>query len=121
MHHNVPTRSGQDPALRIEVWNDLVSARDLVLSLTVCGLCSVGALVLATLTSGHLLFWGLGGCVLGFALSCVLVTPKREVSIVEADGVEPDAGTTEIDADSAQDGSADVEPAGSAPAEEGTR
>ena len=121
MHHNVPTRSGQDPAPHIEVWNDLVSARDLVLSLTVCGLCSVGALVLATLTSGHLLFWGLGGCVLGFALSCVLVTPKREVSIVEADGVEPDAGTTEIDADSAQDGSADVEPVGSAQDEEETR
>lgn len=83
MHHNTPTRSEQDPAPHIEVWNDLVSARDLVLSLTVCGLCSVGALVLATLTGGDLLFWGLGGCVLGFVLSCLLVRPKREVSIVE--------------------------------------
>lgn len=117
MHHNVPTRSGQDPAPHIEVWNDLVSARDLVLSLTVCGLCSVGALVLATLTSGHLLFWGLGGCVLGFALSCVLVTPKREVSIVETDGVEAGA----VGSGTYQDGSADVDPVGSAQAEEGTR
>lgn len=83
MHLNASTRTGAPREPHIEVWNDLVSARDLVLSLAVCGICATSALVIATLTGGQLLFWGLGGSVLGFAVSSLLVRPKRDVSIVE--------------------------------------
>ena len=82
MHHNVPTRSGQDPAPHIEVWNDLVSARDLVLSLALCSACACGALAVAIVTGGQLLFWGLGGCVLGFTLSCLMVRLRDRKSVV---------------------------------------
>ncbi|QPL06563.1 hypothetical protein ID810_04820 [Actinomyces respiraculi] len=85
-------RTGAPREPHIEVWNDLVSARDLVLSLTVCAASAVAALVVATLTGGQLLFWGLAGSVLGFALSCLLVQPKRDVSIVDS-GASEDVGT----------------------------
>ncbi|MCL3778574.1 MULTISPECIES: hypothetical protein [unclassified Actinomyces] len=94
MHHNASTRAGAPQEPHIEVWNDLVSARDLVLSLAVCAACAGGALTVATLAGGQLLFWGLGGSVLGFALSCLLVRPKRDVSIIET-GTEVSTETGE--------------------------
>ena len=40
---------------------------------------------------GQTLYWGLGASVVGFVLNCFLVTPKRDVGIV--DEMEPvDAG-----------------------------
>ncbi|MGK2349289.1 hypothetical protein [Actinomyces sp. W5033] len=92
MYHNASTSADLPQAPHIEVWNDLVSARDLVLSLALCSACACGALAVATVTGGQLLFWGLGGCVLGFTLSCLMVRPKREVSVVET---EDDAAPAE--------------------------
>lgn len=68
----------------IEVWNDLVSPRDLTWSLVSCGGCVAIALGLATLLSSSLFMWGLGGAVLGFIISAVVFKPKRVVEIVEA-------------------------------------
>ena len=81
LHHGA--EASEEP--NIEVWNDLVSAKDLVVSLAVCAACAIIALVIAERTGGQLLFWGLGGAVLGFIINCVIVTPKREVSIVDID------------------------------------
>ncbi|MDU0348064.1 hypothetical protein [Actinomyces sp. MRS3W] len=81
-------------APNIEVWNDLVSARDLLVCLVVSAVSAVVALGIAIATGGQLLFWGLGGCVLGFVINCFLVRPKREVRIVEdmQDASEKGAG-----------------------------
>ncbi len=68
----------------IEVWNDLVSPRDLTLSLAICGGVTIAALVLATFLSSSLFFWGLGGSVVGFIICAVAFTPKRQVRIVSA-------------------------------------
>lgn len=86
----------------IEVWNDLVSPRDLLISLAVAVVCAGAAVGLAGGFGGKVLFWGLGASVVGFALNCFLVTPKREISIVDAidtvDGeAESDAGTDTAD------------------------
>lgn len=69
----------------IEVWNDLVSPRDLTWSLAICGGATVAALLIATLLSSSLFFWGLGGSVAGFIVCAVVFAPKRVVRIVSAD------------------------------------
>ncbi len=75
----------------IEVWNDLVSLRDLAISLLVAVLCAAAAVLVSAYVGGQPLFWGLGASVIGFTVNCFLVTPKRMVSIVDDIG-SPDAG-----------------------------
>lgn len=67
----------------IEVWNDLVSPKDLLVCLAVSAVCAVAAVLIASNTGGQTLYWGLGASVVGFVLNCFLVTPKREVAIVD--------------------------------------
>ncbi len=84
--------SDQDPASReqyIEVWNDLVSTRDLTWSLLICGVTTAAALAVATLLSSSEFFWGLGGAVVGFVICVAVFTPKRTVRITDGP-----AGTT---------------------------
>ncbi len=69
----------------IDVWNDLVSPRDLTLSLAICGGTTSAALIIATLLSFSLFFWGLGGSVVGFIICASAFAPKRIVRIVNAD------------------------------------
>ena len=73
----------------IEVWNDLVSPRDLVICLLVSVACAAAAVLISPRSGGQTLFWGLGASVAGFIVNCLLVTPKREVVIVDdADGID---------------------------------
>lgn len=71
-----------DPEARyVEVWNDLVSPRDLTWSIVICAATTALALGIATALHVQEFFWGLGGAVLGFVVSAVVFTPKREVRI----------------------------------------
>ena len=73
----------------IEVWNDLVSPKDLVVCLLVAVACAVAAVMISSRVGGQTLFWGLGASAAGFIVNCLLVTPKREVVIVDdADGID---------------------------------
>ena len=75
----------------IEVWNDLVSPKELIACLVVSAICTVAAVLIASNTGGQTLYWGLGASVIGFVVNCFLVTPKREVAIVdEMVSVDPD-------------------------------
>ena len=67
----------------IEVWNDLVSPRDLLICLLISVMCIVAAVLLSASFGGKPLFWGLGASTIGFIACCFLVTPKREVTIVD--------------------------------------
>lgn len=84
-----------DPGERddyIEVWNDLVSTRDLTWSLVICGVTTALALLVATLLSSSEFFWGLGGAVVGFAVCVALFAPKRVVRITDGTDAETPAG-----------------------------
>ena len=86
---------GKEPQ-NIEVWNDLVSPRDLVVCLLVSAVCAVAAILISSAAGGQTLFWGLGASVVGFTVNCFLVVPKREVDIVdELDPVEAAEGGAE--------------------------
>ena len=67
----------------IEVWNDLVSPTDLIVCLLISVICVVAAVLLSAYLGGKPLFWGLGASTIGFIACCFLVTPKREVTIVD--------------------------------------
>ena len=57
----------------------------------VAAICAVAAVLVASSTGGQTLYWGLGASVIGFTVNCFLVTPKREVAIVdEMVSVDPD-------------------------------
>ena len=75
----------------IEVWNDLVSPRDLLICLLISVMCVVAAVLLSSSFGGKPLFCGLGASTIGCSACCVLVSPKREVTIVD----ELSVGTSE--------------------------
>ena len=75
----------------IEVWNDLVSPTDLIVCLLISVICVVAAVLFSVYLGGKPLFWGLGASTIGFIACCFLVSPKREVTIVE----ELSIGTSE--------------------------
>ena len=75
----------------IEVWNDLVSPRDLIVCLLISVICVVAAVLFSVYLGGKPLFWGLGASTIGFIACCFLVSPKREVTSVE----ELSIGTSE--------------------------
>ena len=75
----------------IEVWNDLVSPTDLIVCLLISVTCVVAAVLFSVYLGGKPLFWGLGASTIGFIACCFLVSPKREVTIVE----ELSIGTSE--------------------------
>ncbi len=68
-----------------ELWEDLVSIRALILALVLCvGLTMTGYFI-APGEHPMPLFFGLGGALMGFIISSVLIEPKR---IVEEGEVE---------------------------------
>lgn len=87
---DIPESASNDTGRHnIEVWNDLVSPRDLVICLLVAAACTVAAVLISSRVGGQPLFWGLGASVVGFTVNCFLVAPKREVTIVDE---VPDTG-----------------------------
>ena len=67
----------------IEVWNDLVSIKDLLICLQISAAYAACAALLAIVVGGQPLFWGLGASVIGFTVNCFFVTPKRDVTIID--------------------------------------
>ena len=67
----------------IEVWNDLVSVKDLLICLQISAAYAACAALLAIVVGGQPLFWGLGASVIGFTVNCFFVSPKRNVTIID--------------------------------------
>lgn len=67
----------EDSKNNIEVWEDLVNIKDLVISLIVCSVMSLGGYFLAPNTAPKPLFGGLIGAILGFVISAIFIKPKR--------------------------------------------
>jgi hypothetical protein len=63
----------------IEVWEDLVSIKDLVLSLSVCSITALSGYLIAPNTPPKPLFFGLGGAFIGFVICALLIKPKRDL------------------------------------------
>jgi membrane associated rhomboid family serine protease len=63
----------------IEVWEDLVNIRSLVLSLFICSITAIGGYFIAPNEAPKPLFFGLSGALIGFIICSFLVNPKRNI------------------------------------------
>lgn len=61
----------------IEVWEDLVNIKDLLLALAICSVTTLGAYFIAPNEPPQPLFYGLIGALVGFILSSIIIKPKR--------------------------------------------
>lgn len=62
----------------IQIWEDLVLLKDLVVSLVICIITTFGCYFIAPKTNPWPLFMGLIGAILGFVISSILIKPKRK-------------------------------------------
>lgn len=62
----------------IEVWEDLVSIKELAISIIVCSLSAFGGYFLAPKEIPKQLLLGLLGALIGFILCSIIIKPKRE-------------------------------------------
>lgn len=74
---NPHTKNAEEEGMYIEVWEDLVSIKDLLLSLTICSVTTLGGYFIAPDESPKPLFFGLIGIVVGFLISSIIIKPKR--------------------------------------------
>ncbi len=66
----------------VEIWGDIVELKALVLAIIISSTTTMGSCFFAP--KGHQtkeLFFGLGGAVLGFIISTILIKPKRDINI----------------------------------------
>ncbi|MFK4566529.1 hypothetical protein [Enterococcus sp. UD-01] len=70
----------------IELWGDLVALKDMILAIVICSVTTMGGFFLAPAAdTTKQLFFGLGGAVLGFIISTIIIKPKRIVVEKEQD------------------------------------
>ncbi len=69
----------------IEVWEDLVHIKDLILSLIICTVTTLGAYLLAPNAPPKPLIFGLIGAVIGFVVSSIIIKPKRNFRYLEGE------------------------------------
>lgn len=67
----------EDSKKNIEVWEDLVNIKDLVISLIVCSTTTLGGYFLAPNEPPKPLFFGLSGAIIGFVICTIFIKPKR--------------------------------------------
>lgn len=67
----------------IEVWEDVVDMKDLVLSLIICSITTMGGYFLAPNDETKPLIFGLIGTVIGFIICTVIFKPKRTFEYIE--------------------------------------
>ena len=63
----------------IEVWEDLVRIKDLILSLAICSITTLGAYFIAPNEPPKPLFFGLTGAIIGFIICSIIIEPKRNL------------------------------------------
>ncbi|EOR22427.1 hypothetical protein A499_17944 [Niallia nealsonii AAU1] len=67
----------QDANDNIEVWEDLVQIKDLVMALVICSITTMGAYFIAPNEAPKPLFFGLSGAIIGFIICSIIIKPKR--------------------------------------------
>lgn len=68
----------------VEIWGDIVELKSLVMAIIISGVSTMGAYFLGPSNDKTKeLFFGLGGAVLGFVLSTILIKPKRVIILEE--------------------------------------
>lgn len=69
--------NNDDSKINIEVWEDLVSIKELVLSLIICSVTAFGGYFLAPKERPKQLLLGLTAAIVGFVICSIIIKPKR--------------------------------------------
>lgn len=78
VERNLNNHTEQDNQIEyVEVWEDLVSIRDLVISLIICVVTTLGLYFVAPNNGSMPLLLGLFGALLGFGICSFIFKPKR--------------------------------------------
>ncbi|WP_010651874.1 hypothetical protein [Oceanobacillus massiliensis] len=64
-------------ANNIEVWEDVINIKDLLLSLFICTATTMGGYLIAPDEPQKPLLYGLVGVIVGFIISSIIIKPKR--------------------------------------------
>ncbi|MUV38347.1 hypothetical protein JNUCC1_02185 [Lentibacillus sp. JNUCC-1] len=67
----------------VEVWADLIKIKDLVLSLFISSVTTLGGYLIAPDEPPKPLIFGLIGAIVGFVIASVIIKPKRTFKYVE--------------------------------------
>ena len=62
----------------IEVWEDLIAIKDLVLSIVLCLITTFAGYFIAPNNAPWTLFGGLIGAITGFVINSFIIAPKRQ-------------------------------------------
>jgi hypothetical protein len=73
------SKKNESTETNIEIWEDLINIKDLVMALTICIITTFGGYTLSPNESYKPLLFGLVGAIFGFIISSFLIDPKREV------------------------------------------
>lgn len=74
---------GKDCKKNIEVWEDVVCIKDLVIALVICSATAFGGYFVAPNKPPKPLLFGLSGAIVGFVICSIIIKPKR--IFIEAD------------------------------------
>lgn len=86
MSENKAQRSASeqsDPKSNVEVWEDVVNIKDLVISLVICTVTTLGGYLIAPNDPPKPLFFGLVGAIIGFVICSIIINPKRTFDYIE--------------------------------------
>ncbi|MGY3766442.1 hypothetical protein ACWOAH_07850 [Vagococcus vulneris] len=73
--------------LFLSIWGDVVGLKDLILSISVSILFTMGGYSIAPHDNQTLqLFFGLGGSVIGFIINTIMIKPKRKITVTNRAG-----------------------------------
>lgn len=78
LNNKIDKSSNNDASkINIEVWEDLVSIKELVMSLIICSVTAFGGYFLAPKERPKQLLLGLTGAIVGFVVCSIIIKPKR--------------------------------------------
>lgn len=67
----------EDSKDNIEVWEDIVNIKDLIIAFIICTMTTFVAYILAPNEPPKPLFFGLTGAIIGFIICAIFIKPKR--------------------------------------------
>ncbi|HLR52151.1 MAG TPA: hypothetical protein VK072_04675 [Candidatus Avamphibacillus sp.] len=83
MDDKITDSKSSEKKKNIEVWEDVVSIRDLVFSLIISSITTLGGYLIAPNDSSKPLIFGLIGAVVGFIICSILFKPKRTFEYID--------------------------------------
>ncbi|MBS4537371.1 hypothetical protein GOQ27_02795 [Clostridium sp. D2Q-11] len=77
IHESLEESERMDLKENIEIWEDIVNIKHLVISLIVCSSTTLGGYFIAPQEPPKPLFFGLTGAIIGFIICTIFIKPKR--------------------------------------------